>query len=100
MADSEYARRAMPIAPLKSFADALYQAPGAQSLLLECQDQLGLDVLCLLSAGWLGATGRSLDVQSWRHVLAGHLHWRAEVIEPLRRARRALKPMGDAGAVY
>lgn len=85
---------------LKRFAGTVYGAPGAQVLLLDCQDRLGLDVLCLLGACWLGATGRSLDVGGWRQVLAGHGRWREEVIEPLRRARRAIRPIAQAEAFY
>lgn len=85
---------------LKAFAGTVYGAPGAQQMLLDCQDRLGLDVLCLLGACWLGATERSLDSADWRRVLAEHARWRDDVIEPLRRARRAIKPIQEAEGFY
>ncbi|SDT21864.1 TIGR02444 family protein [Halopseudomonas xinjiangensis] len=85
---------------LQAFADGFYRQPEAQALLLECQDRWGMDVLCLLGACWLASSGRKLDVDDWRQVLAGQAHWRDEVIEPLRRARRGIKPIVEASELY
>lgn len=90
----------MPDIELKTFAEAVYRVPAAQTLLLDCQDRLGLDVLCLLGACWLGVTGRELGSDGWSYVLVSHAAWRDEVIRPLRRARRAIKPVREAAGLY
>ena len=33
---------------LKAYAERVYRSPGVEPILLDCQDRLGLDVLCLL----------------------------------------------------
>ncbi|MDE1147402.1 MAG: TIGR02444 family protein [Azospirillaceae bacterium] len=80
---------------------ALYARPGVAPLCLEAQDTLGADVPLLLWAAWAASRGYRLTNGDMTRAEALATAWRAPVIQPLRRARRALKDMtslGDAGA--
>lgn len=90
----------MSEAGLKAYAEDFYRLPGVEPLLLDCQDRLGLDVLCLLGACWLARDGRALDEAGWRAVLASHSAWAGNVVAPVRRARRAVKTIVGAQALY
>ncbi|RHW21362.1 TIGR02444 family protein [Pseudomonas jilinensis] len=80
---------------LQGYAVRLYQHEGVEPLLLALQDEVGLDVLLLLSACWLGARGVAPAAVDWV-ALAGRCQpWRQELIEPLRQLRRLLK--GESG---
>lgn len=85
---------------LKAYAEQLYRSPGVEPLLLDCQDRLGLDVLCLLGACWLAQSKRTLSVEGWRAVLASHSAWADSVVDPVRRARREVKGIVGAQALY
>lgn len=75
---------------LSDYAGWLYGQPGLQSLLLELQDEAGLDVLLLLTACWLGQRPANADAALWRSLHASQTLWQARVIAPLRQVRRAL----------
>lgn len=85
---------------LKAYAERVYRSPGVEPILLDCQDRLGLDVLCLLGACWLAQGGRALNVEGWRSVLRSHSAWAGQVVAPVRRARRAVKTIAGAQGLY
>lgn len=75
---------------LSDYAGWLYGQPGLQPLLLELQDEAGLDVLLLLTACWLGQHRVKADAALWRSLRASQAPWQAQVIAPLRQVRRVL----------
>lgn len=75
---------------LCDYAGWLYVQPGLQSLLLELQDEAGLDVLLLLTACWLGQHPAAADAALWQSLRTSQRSWQAEVITPLRQVRRVL----------
>jgi len=82
------------------FALRLYGQDGVAAAFLELQDRHDADVALLLAALWHGASGRGVlgaaQAREWRRIAA---RWQADIVAPLRRARRALKPLeADAGA--
>ena len=68
-----------------------YRLPGIEAACLVLQDRCGTDTNLLLYCCWLGTSGRSLDRRVLRRAMAAVALWQAEVIRPLRQARRALK---------
>lgn len=80
------------------FSLAFYGRPGVSAACLELQDRHGRDVNLVLYLCWLGLSGRG-------RIAAGDLvradgiitAWRRRAIEPLRAARRALKPSEQEG---
>lgn len=75
---------------LSDYAGWLYGQPGLQSLLLELQDDAGLDVLLLLTACWLGQHPLKADAALWQSLRASQTRWQTQVITPLRQVRRVL----------
>ena len=78
---------------LEAYAAALYARPGVAAACLELQDRLGADVNLLLAACWLAGRGVRLDVEAARRLRELAAAWREPVLAPLRRARRALRPL-------
>ena len=78
----------MARARLADWAQAAYAAPGVADLCLALQDEHGQSVCLLLWAAWAGATDRPVD-QLGAASLART--WEANVVGPLRAARRGLK---------
>src|SRR5690606_30758862 len=86
--------RPVPDWPRSSFWDfslRVYDRPGVAAACLALQDGHGLDVNLVLLAAWEAARGGELD-----GALAARLRqfgeaYQADVMRPLRRARRALK---------
>ena len=68
-----------------------YRLPGIEAACLALQDRWGTDTNLILYCCWLGTSGRSLDKRVLRRAMAALARWQAEVILPLRQARRALK---------
>ena len=68
-----------------------YRLRGIEAACLALQDRWGTDTNLLLYCCWLGTSGRSLDRRELRRAMAALARWQAEVILPLRQARRALK---------
>ncbi|HZT51658.1 MAG TPA: TIGR02444 family protein [Stellaceae bacterium] len=84
-----------------SFALRLYARPAVAPACLALQDAHGLDVIIALYCCWLGASGRGrLDAAGLAAAEATARPWRGAVVEPLRRARHALKGVAGAEALY
>ena len=73
---------------------AVYRRPGVEAALLALQDRCGSDTNLLLYACWLASRGQALDQRRWRQTMAAVAHFQVEAIQPLRRARRAVKAAG------
>lgn len=80
-----------PSSPLWDYALALYATPGVQAACLALQDRRGADVNLILFGCWLGACGRRLDADGLTRARDEALAWQAELVGPLRAARRGLK---------
>jgi uncharacterized protein (TIGR02444 family) len=82
-----------PPSPLWSFSLAFYRKPGVAEACLALQDRHGIDVNLLLAALFAGARGIALEADAWV-VLEGAVGaYHREVVQKLRAARRALKPL-------
>ena len=77
--------------PLWRYSLRVYRLPAVESVCLALQDGSGTDTNLLLYCCWLGESGRSVDKRGLRAAMAALAHWQAEVIQPVRQARRALK---------
>lgn len=73
----------------------IYRVAGVADACLALQEDWGADVNLLLYCCWLGQAGRALDKRSLRKAITAVSRWQAEVIKPLRQARRALKKPPD-----
>jgi uncharacterized protein (TIGR02444 family) len=83
------------------FALALYARPGVAPACLALQDRHGIDVIIALYGCWLGSAGRGrLDEAALAEAEAMAGPWRQQVVEPLRRARTALKGIAGAEELY
>ena len=85
-----------PIAfPPHPFWDAslrVYGREGVAESCLSLQDECGCDVNLLLFCGWVAAAGAgTLDADSLRQLVERTLGWQADVVQPLREARRRLR---------
>lgn len=84
-------------AALWRFSLAFYACPGVAEALLALQDCRGLDVNLILFGLWLGLSGRPpLTGTALAAADRAIDPLRAEIVEPLRRLRRRLKPSGDS----
>ena len=77
--------------PFWRFSLALYARDGVEQACLGLQNACGADVNILLFCCWMGAQGRPLAKRGLRRAIAATRPWREHVVQPLRRARRALK---------
>ncbi len=77
--------------PFWTFSLAFYARPGATPACLALQDDAGADVNLVLYLLWSAATGRRLEAAEIAAADATLARWRAQVIQPLRSARRAMK---------
>ena len=68
-----------------------YRLPGVEAAFLALQDDAGTDTNLLLWCCWQASQGRALDRRGLHRAMAATARWQAEVIAPLRRARRSLK---------
>jgi uncharacterized protein (TIGR02444 family) len=87
--------------PLWTFSLVVYAEQGVQEECLALQERFALDVNLLLLCAYAGVQGVMLsgnDVAAAAEAVAG---WHAQVVRPLRQARRALKPVArdDAAAL-
>lgn len=73
------------------FSLRTYRLAGVAAACLALQERWGADVNLVLYCCWLGRAGRALDRRSLRSAGAAVSRWQAEVIKPLRQARRAMK---------
>ena len=86
---------------MESFWDyslRVYAQPGVQEACIALQDERGADVNALLFALWAGRRGQRLTSADFRSLERYVRPWRADVIEPLRAARRAIKRLGRTEA--
>ena len=82
--------------PLWRFSLGLYRRDGVEQACLGLQNACGADVNLLLFCCWMGSQGMALDKRSLRRAIAATKPWQQQVVQPLRRARRALKQPGAA----
>ncbi len=75
----------------RDFALALYAREGVSAACLGLQERLGLDVVLLLFATFLGTEGVAMDGERAAAAGSGVAAWHAEVVVPLRAIRRRLK---------
>jgi uncharacterized protein (TIGR02444 family) len=74
---------------LWDFATRVYARPGVAAACLQAQDEHAVDVTFLLAAAWAAARDLALDagvVAAWDADCRG---WREQVVQVLRRQRRA-----------
>ncbi len=77
----------------------LYARPRVAAELLRRQDEEGLDIVLHLFTEWLrDERGLTLDPAQLQEAETHVRHWREQVIQPLRAARRAAKSEGPAGS--
>lgn len=83
---------------LWDWAVRAYGRPGVAPACLHLQDAHGQNAPLLLAAAWAAAEGRTLDLDAAVGLARA---WEADVVGPLRAARRGLKmshsPIPDAG---
>jgi len=77
------------------FSLAFYGQAKVARACLALQDRTGADVNLLLLCCWLARYRRQLDAAGLEALNAAIADWRSCVIEPLRHARRALRPSFD-----
>jgi uncharacterized protein (TIGR02444 family) len=78
------------------FSLAFYAVPGVAQALLGLQDREGLDVNLMLFALWIGVSGRGwLDRDGLLTADQATSRMRADVVQPLRALRQALKGNPD-----
>ncbi len=85
--------------PLWQYSLDVYRREGVEPLLLQLQDECGLDVNVLLYAAWLGGQGIALTEAHCGAVLQATEEWRSSVVTPLRELRRQLRGIDAAEAV-
>ena len=82
-----------PASEFWDFTIAHYGRAGLSPAVIALQDRLGVDVNMLLLCCWAGSSGRgALGADDIVSALAVARPWQSEVVEPLRAARRHLKP--------
>jgi len=84
------------------FACTVYDKEALQRLLLTLQEDLHLDVNCLLFCLWITSAGRGVEDEAfWNKLVQQSTAWQADVIAPIRSARNSLKHNqyfeGDSG---
>ena len=83
---------AFPPHPFWDFSLRVYGREGVADACLSLQDECGCDVNLLLFCGWVAAAGgETLDADSLRSLVQRTLGWQADVVQPLREARRRLR---------
>lgn len=81
--------------PLWRFSLDVYARHGVEQACLGLQTSCRADVNLLLFCCWTGTHGRPLDKRFLRRVMAAVSGWQRGVVQPLRRARHALKKAGS-----
>ena len=78
--------------PLWDFSIAVYGGDGVEGECLDLQERYGLDVNVLLLAAYAGVVeGVRLTAADFAAANATVAGWQADVVRPLRQARRGLK---------
>jgi uncharacterized protein (TIGR02444 family) len=92
-------REAQPATALWRFSLAVYGRAGVAPECLDVQERFGVDVNLLLFSAYLGAIeGVVLSKDDLGQAAAVVDGWHREIVRTLRRIRRALKPLSEAGA--
>ena len=73
------------------FSQRIYLQPGVEQSCLTLQDYYGCDVNLLLFCYWGGVTFGVIDEEIINKALCYSKHWRSEVVQPLRDARKWMK---------
>lgn len=79
--------------PFWQFSLRVYARPEVAAACLDLQERRGADVNVLLLTVWLASEGRALEAATLDRVLALSRQWQAEVVGPVRAARRAAKTL-------
>jgi uncharacterized protein (TIGR02444 family) len=83
-----------PANPFWDFSISVYGREGVGPACIALQDRRGLDVNILLWCCWVGAGGKGgggvIDEAAMGRAVDRVAPWREAVVEPLRRARRAI----------
>ena len=103
MSDADQSKAEPTGASLCTFAVDLYGAPGVAEACLALQDRHRCDVNVVLFAAWMGAVHRrAIMPDEMAEAVASIQGWHAEIVGPLRSARRRLKsgppPAPDASS--
>lgn len=77
---------------LLRFARDVYAEPGIQAICLYLQDEYDIDVVLLLTCCWFGCYHGALSEGEFAQATGFSGQWRAQLVRPLRQARRWLKP--------
>jgi len=77
--------------PFWTFSLAVYAMEGVAPACLRLQDRHGLDVNLLLYCCWAARRGVAFDAPAMARLGALTADWTAEIVQPLRAVRRALK---------
>lgn len=77
--------------PLWRFSLDVYARSGVEPACIGLQTACGADVNLLLFCCWMGSRRRRLGRRFLRRAMAAVSGWQSGVVQPLRRARRALK---------
>jgi uncharacterized protein (TIGR02444 family) len=78
-----------------TFSCHFYQNQRVAASCLELQDRHGADVNLVLFALWAASRGRQLDAAAIAEADRVARPWREAITQPLRAARRAMKPPPD-----
>jgi uncharacterized protein (TIGR02444 family) len=80
---------------LWQFALAFYARQGVADACLFLQDEHNANICLLIGLRWLDLQDRILAPEDWDDLFSCTRQWSREIIEPLRKLRRALKyPFG------
>jgi uncharacterized protein (TIGR02444 family) len=84
--------------PFWQFSLKVYAAPGVAQECLTLQDESGVNVNMLLYCAWRGMEADALSASRIEHLNKVVEAWRADVVAPLRAARRSLKAIASIDA--
>lgn len=79
------------ILSFQDYAFAVYTKSDIRAACLHLQDDHHLDVVMLLYCCWLGRFGVFLESEALQRAVQAVEGWRREVVQPLRKVRRALR---------
>lgn len=85
--------RRPPANPFWAYSLRLYRKPGVAAACIGLQDRLGIDVNVVLFCLWMAACGQTVAPATMRLAAGLSRVWSANVVGPLRGARRFLKPL-------
>jgi uncharacterized protein (TIGR02444 family) len=83
---------------LWQFALRFYAAPAVQAACLDAQDEVSADVPLMIFLIFAATHGQTLGEEGIRTIDEAISPWREDIVQPLRRARRALRGSDQPGA--